>query len=84
MDSIFAAVDSGKADFGGTLTQTPERASVCDFSDTVMPTTISVIVKSTGAVSGSGTAAQGTSFIDDVAESFRKTFIEEDRWQLIL
>ena len=45
MDSIFAAVNSGKADFGGTLTQTPERASVCDFSNTVMPTTISVIVK---------------------------------------
>ena len=48
MDSIFAAVDSGKADFGGTLTETEERASVCDFSDTVMPTTISVIVEAEG------------------------------------
>ena len=54
MDSIFAAVDTGKADFGGTLTQTPERASVCDFSNSVMPTTISVIVKSQEAASGAG------------------------------
>ncbi|MBO7674954.1 MAG: ABC transporter permease subunit [Atopobiaceae bacterium] len=78
MDSIFASVDTGKADFGGTLTQTPERASVCDFSDTVMPTTISVIV----ATEGGGTAEGG--FFGGMAESFRKTFIEEDRWQLIV
>lgn len=79
MDSIFAAVDSGKADFGGTLTQTPERASVCDFSDTVMPTTISVIVPSR-----EGASATDAGFIAGLADSFRKTFIEEDRWQLIL
>lgn len=78
MDSIFAAVDSGKADFGGTLTQTPERASVCDFSDTVMPTTISVIVKSQGGGASSG------GFLSGIVDSFRKTFMEEDRWQLIL
>lgn len=80
MDSIFAAVDSGKADFGGTLTETPERASVCDFSKTVMPTTISVIVATKGAADK---AASG-SFIDKISDSFHKTFIEEDRWQLIL
>ena len=77
MDSIFAAVDTGKADFGGTLTNTPERASICDFSDSVMPTTISVIVKSKGASSSMG-------FLEGLANSFQKTFIEEDRWQLIL
>ena len=79
MDSIFAAVDTGKADFGGTLTNTPERASVCDFSDTVMPTTISVVVRSQeGADGGSG------GFLGGLAESFRKTFVEEDRWQMIV
>ena len=78
MDSIFATVASGKADFGGTLTQTPERASKCDFSDTVMPTTISVIVET------KGTAAKNAGFMAGLADSFRKTFIEEDRWQLIL
>ncbi len=77
MDSIFAAVDTGKADFGGTLTETPERASVCDFSEPVMPTTISVIVKSEEASSSGG-------FMEKISDSFRKTFLEEDRWMLIL
>lgn len=80
MDSIFAAVDSGKADFGGTLTQTPERASVCDFSNTVMPTTISVIVATPKGASSKRPAG----FAGGIADSFRKTFIEEDRWKLIL
>ena len=80
MDSIFAEVSSGKADFGGTLTETEERASKCDFSDTVMPTTISVIVQSEEGQAGAA-AKQG--FFDRVAESFTKTFIEEGRWQLI-
>jgi polar amino acid transport system substrate-binding protein len=79
MDSIFASVSSGKADFGGTLTQTPERASVCDFSDSVMPTTISVIVSSQD-----GGAAERSSFISGAAESFHNTFVEESRWKLIL
>lgn len=78
MDSIFASVSSGKADFGGTLTQTPERASVCDFTNTVMPTTISVIVASTEG----GTREGG--FFGGIADSFTKTFVEEDRWQLIV
>ena len=77
MDSIFAAVDTGKADFGGTLTNTPERASICDFSESVMPATISVIVKSQEAASSGG-------FLDGIANSFYKTFIEEDRWMLVL
>lgn len=77
MDSIFAAVDTGKADFGGTLTKTPERASVCEFSEPVMPTTISVIVKSKEAASSAG-------FMQRLVDSFQKTFIVEDRWMLIL
>ena len=77
MDSIFAAVDTGKADFGGTLTNTPERAAVCDFSDAVMPTTISVIVKSKEAATSGG-------LLESLSSSFQKTFIEEDRWKLIL
>jgi len=77
MDSIFAAVDTGKADFGGTLTKTPERASVCEFSEPVMPTTISVIVKSKEAASSAG-------FMQKLVDSFQKTFIVESRWMLIL
>lgn len=77
MDSIFASVDTGKADFGGTLTNTPERAAICDFSDSVMPTTISVIVKSEEASTPAG-------FMERMADSFQKTFIDEDRWMLVL
>ncbi|MBE6465518.1 ABC transporter substrate-binding protein/permease [Denitrobacterium detoxificans] len=77
MDSIFAAVDTGKADFGGTLTNTPERAAVCDFSEPVMPTTISVIVKSEESAESAG-------LFGGIATSFQRTFIEEDRWMLVL
>lgn len=87
MDSIFAAVDSGKADFGGTLTQTPERASVCDFSNTVMPTTISVIVQAEEGGGAAGTGQEtdsGDGLFAGIASSFDKTFVQEDRWQLIV
>lgn len=54
MDSIFASVESGKVDFGGTLTNTPERAEMVDFSTKVMPTYVSVIVRAEGAGGDSG------------------------------
>lgn len=44
MDAIFASVQSGKVDFGGTLTRTDERAKAVDFSEQVMPCYVSVIV----------------------------------------
>lgn len=52
MDAIFASVASGKVDFGGTLTNTPERAQTVDFSHEVMPSTVSVIVKAQGSQQG--------------------------------
>ena len=58
MDAIFASVQSGKVDFGGTLTNTPERAQAVDFSEPVMPCTISVIVKAEGGDSGAGASAE--------------------------
>ena len=45
MDSIMAAVQSGKADFGGTLTYTEERAKSVAFSDSVMPVSVSFAIK---------------------------------------
>ena len=54
MDSIFAAVQSHKVDFGGTLTNTAERAQVVDFSRKVMPSYISVIAKADGSSAGGG------------------------------
>lgn len=53
MDAIFASVQSGKVDFGGSLTNTPERAETVDFTLKVMPSYVSAIVRSKGATSGS-------------------------------
>ena len=78
MDAIFASVQTGKVDFGGTLTNTPERAEMVDFTEQVMPTYISVIVK---AEEGSGGAQ--LSLPEQLRQSFRRTFIEEQRWKLI-
>ena len=49
MDSIFAAVQTGKVDFGGTLTNTKERAEVVDFTEKVIPSYVSVIVAAKNA-----------------------------------
>ncbi|MDO4533911.1 MAG: ABC transporter substrate-binding protein/permease, partial [Coriobacteriia bacterium] len=78
MDAIVASVDSGKVDFGGTLTYTEERAKAVDFSDSVMPVSVSVVVRAKDPV------AQQQSLSSWLKESFHKTFIEEDRWLLIL
>ena len=52
MDSIFAAVETHKVDFGGTLTNTAERAQHVDFSRKVMPSFISIITKADGSAGG--------------------------------
>lgn len=76
MDSIFAEVSSGKADFGGALTVTPERAEVVDFSKSIMDIGVSVVVRNE--------SAQHESFFHGLGQSFERTFITENRWQLIL
>ena len=80
MDAIFASVQTGKVDFGGTLTNTPERAKVVDFSKQVMPCYISAIVKAEGT--GAGRSDKG--LLSSLKESFNRTFIEENRWELIV
>ena len=85
MDAIVAAVQSGKADFGGTLTYTEERAKAVDFSDSVMPISVSVVVKAKAPAAGTDGASAGKlSMGERFMQSFRKTFIEESRWRLIL
>ncbi len=85
MDGIVAGVQSGKADFGGTLTYTEERAQAVDFSESVMPVYVSIIVKAKPAEGAAGTSAgQGGGFLAGIAESLRKTFVVENRYQLIL
>lgn len=81
MDAIFASVQSGKVDFGGTLTNTVERAKVVDFSLAVMPCSVAVIVKAEG--NGAADMSLG-GFFQTCKTLFERTFIDENRWQLIL
>ncbi len=88
MDGIVAGVQSGKADFGGTLTYTDERAQAVDFSESVMPVYVSIIVKAKPAEGAAATTStsdgQDGGLLAGIGESFHKTFITENRWQLIL
>ncbi len=76
MDSIIAQVTSGKSDFGGELTITPERQEKADFTISAFDMGIALVVKS------EPTAQAG--LLDGLRESFERTFVTEDRWQLIL
>ena len=78
MDAIFASVQTGKVDFGGTLTNTPERAEMVDFTREAIPSYVAVVVKSKQSEQG------GAGFFEGISKAFHKTFVEEDRWQLIL
>ena len=83
MDGIVAGVQSGKADFGGTLTYTDERAQAVDFSESVMPVFVSIIVKARPAEGAAATDAGG-GLLRGISESLRKTFVVEQRYKLIL
>ncbi|MBQ9058928.1 MAG: transporter substrate-binding domain-containing protein [Atopobiaceae bacterium] len=61
MDSIFAAVDSEKVDFGGTLTVTPEREEVVDFSGSVMDVGIALLVQGNRASTSNGAVPEYSS-----------------------
>ncbi|MDO4939025.1 MAG: ABC transporter substrate-binding protein/permease [Lachnospiraceae bacterium] len=72
---IIPAVSSGKADFGaGCITVTEERAKSVDFSEPYSQSHQYPMVANKDAVKGG---------LAGVAESFKKTFIVENRWKLI-
>ena len=79
MDAIFASVASGKVAFGGTLTNTPERSRMVDFSRAVMPCYVAAIVESEG-----GADLPGAGLFGGIKASFMRTFVEENRWTMIL
>ena len=84
MDSIMAAVQSGKADFGGTLTYTEERAKSVAFSDSVMPVSVSVVVRAKEGAAVASAAGERPGFFTRLSQSFHKTFVVENRWLLIV
>ena len=89
--ALVDAVSAEKCDFAaGAIAYTKERAESADFSDPIF-TTYSVIgypktVYSGGtasaAVKGEAVDGVGESYLSIITESFNKTFIRENRWQL--
>ncbi|MBO7403399.1 MAG: transporter substrate-binding domain-containing protein, partial [Clostridia bacterium] len=77
-DSILASVQIGKCDFAAAgITITPERMESVLFSDPVYQggTAACVLKESSGENGG---------FFASIRDSFEKTFIRENRWQLFL
>ena len=76
---MLAAVPSGKADFGGgSVSITEERKETVDFTTSEYHGALVMVTRTVDDGSGD------TNFFDAIADSFRKTFIDEGRWQLIL
>ncbi len=74
--SIIPAVVSGKANIGiSCIAYTDERAQSVNFSRYYSLAAMLTVVRA-GEVKAS--------LLNDIAESFRKTFIVENRWQMIL
>lgn len=75
---IVNAVETGKCDFGiGGIGITKERAESVNFSDTIYEgnSVIAYLKDDSGSSGG---------FLESLKESFNKTFIRENRWQLFL
>ena len=77
-DGLLSAVQSGKADIAvGGIGKTEERAKSVIFSDT------EAIVYGDVAVLKKGVSSS-QNFFDDIRTSFRRTFIDEDRWKMFI
>lgn len=76
---IITAADGGVIDcIVANLNSTPERAEVIDFSKPMMRTRTTLMVKS-----GEGVNTDDLKGFAKLKRSFEKTFVVEDRWQLI-
>ena len=77
-DAVLPAVQTGKCDFGGAgISITEERKESVLFSEpNFSGGTVLTVLKADPA------ASEGASFWSGIGESFRKTFIREDRWKL--
>ena len=75
---ILASLETNRADLGSaSILITPERAEAVDFAVT-HENDLVLVVRSADPV-----AAQG-SFLERLEQSFERTFIKENRWQLVL
>lgn len=81
-DGVVAAAQSGDVDcvFAG-LFMTPERMEAIPFSEPLYVDAVGILVRDG---SGGAAAESDESFMGSVAESFRKTFVTEDRWKFFV
>jgi polar amino acid transport system substrate-binding protein len=78
-DALIPTISSSKCDIGVCgIAITEERAQSVTYTDSYTEIYGVVIVNENVAVAGE------ESFIDEISESFEKTFIREDRWKLIV
>lgn len=80
-DGLIPALVSGKADLVSSgISITPERAESIDFSDGYYRSSVVMVVRR-GSDSAQGVKR---SIWDSVSDSFYRTFLKENRWQLFL
>lgn len=76
--AVLSSIGSGKADIGcGSIVTTDERRETMDFVE-YQPASFVLVVRSKDA------ANADNSIIGGIRESFRKTFIREDRYKLFI
>ncbi len=73
---LIAAVASGKADIAFGLTPTDERDEQVDFSDAYIHTGSCLLAKASDA--------EGEGFLSYLERNFRSSFIDEQRWKLVV
>ena len=87
---IVAAAASGKTDIcGNCIISTEERRKSVDFSEIICEPLFTIIMRAETIAEITGytsvlQSAKKEGFFEGIQESIRKTFIDEDRWKLIL
>lgn len=80
-DGLLPSLVSGKQDcVGCCIAITPERAESVNFSAPIATNKVVPIIRAENSVLGES-EKEDISFFASVAKSFRKTFIEENRWK---
>lgn len=87
---LVASISSGKTDIcGNCIVATEERRESVDFSVITCEPVFTIIMRAETIAEITGDASvlnsgQKTGFFEGLKESFSKTFIDENRWKLIL
>ena len=82
-DAVLPAVQAGKCDIGcSSIMITEERQQAVLFSEPSYTSGMAFVVLKSAADEADG--GDGSGFLASVADSFRKTFVREDRWKLFV